>query len=179
VTSRRPYRVRFASTALAALAASAPAFATDVDRIPIIDAPEGTPALGAGLRLSGTQFAGDDVDVDLVPLYLYEGRWLFAHGTEFGAHLFRNDKVSVQALARYRFTRLDAEDSEFFAGLEDRRQTIDAGLAVEFRGGWGEFQADWVTDTLDRHNGEEVNLTYRYRWDVGNWMISPFVTMSF
>jgi hypothetical protein len=33
-------------------------------------------------------------------------------------------------------------------------KTIDAGVAVEFRGGWGEFQADWVTDTLDRHNGE-------------------------
>jgi hypothetical protein len=57
-------------TAVVALAGSAPAFATDVDRIPIIDAPEGTPALGGGLRLSGAQFAGDDLDVDLVPLDL-------------------------------------------------------------------------------------------------------------
>jgi outer membrane scaffolding protein for murein synthesis (MipA/OmpV family) len=179
VPSRKLHSALSAVLGLAALLSAGPVLATDVDRIPIVDAPEGTPALGAGLRLSGAQFAGDDVDVDLVPLYLYEGRWLFAHGTEFGAHLFRNENISVQALARYRFTRLDAEDSEFFAGLEDRRQTVDGGVAVEFRGGWGELQADWVTDMLDRHNGEEINLTYRYRWDVGNWMISPFVTLAF
>ncbi len=165
--------------AITALVPAAPVVASEVDRIPIIDAPEGTPALGAGIRLSSEQFAGDEVDLDLVPLYLYEGRWLYAHGTEFGAHLFRNETVSVQVLARYRFTSLDAEDNEFFEGLEDRRQTIDGGLSVELRGDWGEFQADWVTDTLDRHNGEEVNLNYRYRWDVGNWMFSPFVSVAF
>ncbi|MCK6370663.1 MAG: MipA/OmpV family protein, partial [Gammaproteobacteria bacterium] len=171
-------RARFIVIA-ACLAAAVPAVATDVDRIPIIDAPPGTPALGGGLRVGSGPYAGDELFVDLVPLYLYSGRFLYAHGTEFGAHLFRDDTFSVNALARYRFTRMDPDDSELLTGLEERDQTVDGGIAVQWRGAWGEVAGDWVTDLRDRHEGEEFNLTYRYRWDIGSWMLSPFVTLTF
>jgi len=163
----------------ACLAAAGTASGTDVARIPIIDAPPGTPALGGGLRIGTSPYAGDEVFVDLVPLYLYEGRFLYAHGTEFGAHLFRNDTFSVGALARYRFTHLDPDESEQLAGLEERDQTVDGGVAIQWRGAWGEIEGDWVTDLRDRHEGEEFNLTYRYRWEVGSWMLSPFVGLTF
>ena len=31
---------------------------------------------------------------------------------------------------------------------------------------------------MDRHDGQEIDLTYRYRFDFGDWMISPFATFS-
>ncbi len=160
------------------LGTAIPASASEVERIPIIDAPPGTPALGGGLRISTGPYLGDEVDLDLVPLYLYAGRFLYAHGTEFGAHLLRNESFSVNALARYRFTSLDPDDSELLAGLDEREQTIDGGVSVQWRGKWGELGGDWVTDLRSRHEGEEFNFTYRYRWDVGSWMFSPFVTLT-
>ena len=30
-----------------------------------------------------------------------------------------------------------------------------------------------LTDVLDNHNGEQFELTYRYRMDRGRWIISP------
>lgn len=152
--------------------------ASEVARIPIIDAPPYTPALGGGLRFGTSPYVEDDSAFDLVPLYLYEGEYLFAHGTEFGAHLFRNDSFSVDAIARYRFTQLDPDEGDFLEGLEERRQTLDGGLSASLRGGWGELKLEWLTDLLDRHEGQELDLTYRYRWDVGNWMLSPFVTLA-
>ncbi|MEY2854462.1 MAG: hypothetical protein RL030_1594 [Pseudomonadota bacterium] len=175
-------QVRLGSRTLALVGAlllvAAPAPATEVTNIPIIYAPPGTPALGGGIRLSSNPLLGDLDTWDLVPLYLYEGRYLFAHGTEFGAHLFRNDTFTVSALARYRFTRLDAGDNPLLVDLDDREQTLDGGLTAQVRGSWGQLQAEWLTDLLGRHEGQEFNLTYRYRWDLGDLMLSPFVTSS-
>jgi outer membrane protein len=36
-----------------------------------------------------------------------------------------------------------------------------------------------LTDTLDRHNGQEASLGYRYRFDAGRWSISPFLKWSY
>jgi len=58
----------------------------EVARIPIVDAPPKTPGLGAGVRLGNSPYRGDSTTFDLVPLYLYEGRYLFAHGVSAGVH---------------------------------------------------------------------------------------------
>jgi outer membrane scaffolding protein for murein synthesis (MipA/OmpV family) len=158
--------------------AAAAATASDVHTIPIVYAPEGTPALGAGMRLSSNPLIGDFDTFDLVPLYLYEGRYLYAHGTEFGAHLYRNDAFRIGALARYRFTRVEAGDDPRLEGLEDRDQTLDGGVSAQLRGEWGQLQAEWLTDLLDRHEGQETNLTYRYSFERGDLALSPFLTYS-
>lgn len=152
--------------------------ATDVHTIPIIYAPPGTPALGAGFRLSSNPLIGELDTLDLVPLYLYEGKYLFSHGTEFGAHLFRNETFQLSALARYRFTRVKAGDDPRLANLQDRDQTLDGGLTAQLNGGWGQLQADLLTDMLGRHEGNEANLTYRYRFELGDLMFSPFLTYT-
>jgi MipA family protein len=178
IANRNQSRWRTLGLAGMLLLTAAPVPATEVTNIPIIYAPPGTPALGGGIRLSSNPLVGDMDSWDLVPLYLYEGRHLFAHGTEFGAHLFRNDTFSVSALARYRFTRVVAGDNPLLSGLDDREQTLDGGVTAQVRGSWGQLQADWLTDLLGRHEGQEVNLTYRYRWDLGDLMLSPFVTST-
>jgi outer membrane protein len=162
----------------ALLFAAAQVAASDVTTIPIIYAPPGTPALGGGIRLSSNPQVGETDTWDLVPLYLYEGTHLFAHGTEFGAHLFRNDKFSVSALASYRFTRVTAGDDPLLVNLKNRDQTLDGGITAQVHGSWGQLQVNWLTDLLSRHEGQEVNLTYRIRWDLGDLMLSPFVTST-
>jgi MipA family protein len=174
----RHWRLLILGLALGSLLAAPPSLATDVHTIPIIYAPEGTPALGGGLRLSNNPTVGDLDAVDLVPLYLYEGRYLYAHGTEFGAHLFRNETFRFGALARYRFLRIEAGDDPRLEGLEDRDQTLDGGLSAQVRGGWGQLQGEWLTDLLGRHEGEEFNLTYRFRFERGDLKLSPFITSS-
>jgi outer membrane scaffolding protein for murein synthesis (MipA/OmpV family) len=160
------------------LLAAGSASASDVLTLPIIYAPPGTPALGGAMRLSSNPTISELDTFDLVPLYLYEGKRFYAHGTEFGAHLFRNDTFQLSALARYRFTRIEPGDDARLAGLEEREQALDGGVSAQVRGGWGQLQADWVTDLQDRHEGQEFNLTYRYRFERGDLLLSPFIGYS-
>jgi outer membrane scaffolding protein for murein synthesis (MipA/OmpV family) len=154
----------------------------EVTRIPILDAPPGTIGLGFGVRSESTPYikensasgVGDVVSIDWVPMYLYEGETVFAHGTSVGIHLYRSWFFSADLLARYRFDHLDPDNSDYYEGLEEREQTVDAGLSFTVRGGFGSLKLEWVTDTLNRHNGEEVDLTYRYHFDEGRWIYSPF-----
>lgn len=174
----RGYAARVLAVALTAAALPAQS-AQEVARIPIVDAPPGTPSIGFGLRLGDSPYLGEqEGGGDLVPLYLYEGKVLFAHGTSFGLHLFRNDLFSLDALLQYRFQRLDPGDAPELAGLEEREQTVDGGLEAGLNTRWGTFKANWLTDTMDRHNGSEINLSYRYNFDFGNWSISPFINWA-
>lgn len=151
--------------------------AQEVARVPIIDAPPQTPGLGGGIRLNTSPYVGQaDVD-DLVPLYLYEGEYLFAHGTKFGVHAWRDEHFSLDLGARYQFLKLDPDpDDPILDGVLERKQTVEAGIEGAVKGVWGQLQLGWWTDVQNRHDGDQLELTYRYRMDIGKWMISPYIT---
>ena len=153
--------------------------AQEVAEIPFFSASPGAAALGGGLRLGQSPYLASDSEderrVDLVPLYLYEGKFLFARGTSGGIHFVKSDGFELNLYTRYRFQKLDPDSHVFYEGLEERKQTLDAGIELGIRRGWGEIKLDWVTDTLDRHNGQEVRFAYRYRIEAGPWSISPFI----
>jgi outer membrane protein len=165
------------------LGATAPTMAgQEVARIPFINAPDGTAGLGAGFRFGESPYISSgestEAQLDLIPLYLYEGKYLFAHGTTFGVHVFKNTKFSFSALLRARFQQLDPDTDPVFAGLARRHQTLDAGITSTYKGKFGEVTFDWVTDTLDKHNGQEVQLSYRYNIERGAWSFSPYFTWA-
>jgi len=114
-----------------------------------------------------------DYNYDLVPLYLYEGDYLFAHGTEVGVHLFKPQNFTIDLLARYRFDRFQADSNPFFEGMTNRKQTVDGGVSFNLTGGWGQLSLSAVTDLMSRHEGQEVDLTYLYPWQRGRWTIAP------
>ena len=156
--------------------------AQEVAEIPFFHAPPGTVALGGGIRFGQSPYLATDNEdqrlLDLIPLYLYEGKWIFAHGTAGGIHLFNNDTLQVNLYTRYRFQKLDPDSNVFYQGLEERKQSLDAGIQAGLTQNWGELKLSWVTDTLDRHNGEEVRFTYRYRFESGPWSFSPFISWT-
>jgi outer membrane scaffolding protein for murein synthesis (MipA/OmpV family) len=164
---------------LALAVASTSARAQEVAEIPIFNAPAGTAALGGGIRGGQSPYLATDNEdqrrLDLIPLYLYEGKYLFFRGTKGGVHLIDNDVWEVNILGRYRFQKLDPDSNVFYQGLNERKQSFDAGVEFAFTKDWGDFTLSWVTDTLDRHNGEEIQFSYRYVWELGPWTLSPFI----
>ena len=151
----------------------------EVAQIPFFTAPPGSAGLGGGLRLStDLYFAVEDDDerqYDLVPLYLYNGKYIFARGTAGGVHLFRNDDIQLNLLGRFRFQKLDPDRNAFYEGIEKRRQTVDGGIEFRWRGAWGELTTNYLTDTLNRHNGQSAEISYLYHIDRGAFTFSPFL----
>jgi len=154
----------------------------EVAEIPFFNAPDGTVALGGGIRFGQSLYFENENDElrtqDLIPLYLYEGKYFFAHGTAGGIHFIKRDAFEFNLYARYRFQKLDPDRNAYYDGIEKREQTVEAGLQVGLKQKWGEVGLNWVTDTLDRHNGQEIQLSYRYRFEAGPWSLSPFVSWS-
>jgi len=154
----------------------------EVAEIPFFDAPAGTAGLGGGFRFGQNPYlASDNEDqrtLDLIPLYLYEGKYLFARGTAGGIHIVNNNTFEVNVYAKYRFQKLDPESNVFFQGLEERKQTLDAGFQFGMKKAWGELKLYWITDIFDNHKGQEAQLAYRYRFEAGPWSISPFASVT-
>jgi outer membrane scaffolding protein for murein synthesis (MipA/OmpV family) len=154
---------------------------------PFVDAEPGSVGIGYAARFGQSPYVGvgdigsvySDYNYDLVPLYLYEGDFLFAHGTEAGVHLWQPENFKLHLVARYRFDRLQADSSEFLEGMSDRSQTVDAGIAMALDGGWGQLHFSAVTDLMDRHEGEELDLTYLFPWQRGRWTLSPSVSLVY
>jgi len=149
----------------------------ELARVPIDTAPPGTPAIGGGIRTGEDIYIGGGGDPDLVPLYLYEGKWLFAYGTSGGIHAYKNDQISLDLILRYRFNKLDPDANELLNGLDKRRQTLEGGISGNWFGRFGSLRAEYVWDAQNRHNGNEFNLAYRYPFQWGNFSISPFATL--
>ena len=156
--------------------------AQEVAEIPFFHSPAGSAALGGGIRGGQSPYLATDNEdqrqLDLIPLYLYNGKWIFARGTAGGIHLFDNDTFEFNLYTRYRFQKLDPDSNVFYAGLEERKQSLDAGIEAGLTQNWGELKLSWVTDTLNRHNGEEIRFSYRYRFEAGPWAFSPFISWS-
>jgi len=156
--------------------------AQEVAVIPFVSTPPGTTGIGGGLRLGQNLYLDSDNEElrqnDLVPLYLYNGKRLYASGTSGGVHVYDNGTVQFNALARFRFTKLDPDSNEYYSGMSSRRQTLDAGVEMALRGDWGNFRVTWLTDALDRHNGQSIDVAYRYDFQRGPWTFSPFIAWS-
>ena len=132
--------------------------AQEAARTPIVDADPGTPGIGGGIRVGSGPYSGAETEFDLIPLYLFEGKWFYSHGTEMGLHLYRNKRFTFNVFARYRFLKLDPGDDPSLAGLLRREQTTEAGAALGFRGGWGALKLNWMADVQGQHEGQRLGL---------------------
>lgn len=103
---------------------------------------------------------------------------MFARGTAGGVHIMKSGTWEANLFARYRFQKLDPDSNIFYQGLEERDQTLDAGFEFRLAKDWGDLKLTWLTDTLNKHNGQELQLTYRYRLEAGPWSLSPYASWT-
>lgn len=152
----------------------------EVQRILVGDIPDETPGLGGAVRPRRDEYLGDYGTSSIEPLYFYEGRWLYSNGTSGGVHIVDTDWFYFDLNARFRFTKLDQGDVERLGeGLKTRDSTVEAGFATGLRTPFGDLRIEWGHDVLDRHDGESLELTYRYMFENGDVTFSPFITASF
>lgn len=119
--------------------------------------------LGAAVLWENDLYRDLDAAVAAYPFVTWRAGRFFLRGPGLGVELWSDDAWKVDVFGQWRFDGYEAEDSDFLAGMEDRRETLDAGLAVQRRlGDLGRIDVSVSTDALGRHDGQEIELQWRY-----------------
>jgi len=133
--------------------------------------------LGGGAMVTSRPYAGVDTRVYPVPLFVYEGKRLYLRGLFAGYRLLMADGWSVGPIVQPRFEGYEEDDSFALKGMDDRPWSLDAGIGISWLTKIGLLGMSGVTDTLGRHNGQELEFSYTILFKLGGFDLIPSAGM--
>ncbi|MFC4314305.1 MipA/OmpV family protein [Steroidobacter flavus] len=154
------------------------------------DGPPGPPSrwgLGVGAVASDSPYAGEGTRVMPVPLISYQGEKFFFQGIRAGWQFVRTDAFEFAAIAQFKFDGFDIKDlsrQQLAANgldyrlLEDRDDSLDAGVTAKWSGMAGEIELELLTDVTDKSGGQQFSLQYGYPLHWGQTMVTPNVGVT-
>jgi outer membrane protein len=171
--------VRTLTIGLALLALIWPlASRAEVDPLVDILATPGSAGLGALFRMYPSPYTGAGPQLDLLPLYLYEGERLFLHSSRAGIKLFDQPEDRLDLILDYRFEGFPADEvPESLAGMQTRQGSADIGLAYRREIPLGQLRVELVHDAFNINQGSELRLGYSYDWTRGRLRLRPVATI--
>lgn len=144
-------------------------------------------ALGLGAAAVESPYAGEGGRVRAFPLVSYEGERLFLRGISGGVHLLESGGWRLDAVLAARLDGFDIDDlgrTELLANgldpvrLSDRDDGLDAGLRLSYRSPVGVFALEGVHDITGASEGYELELEYRYPWQLGRSTLTAIAGAS-
>ncbi|MES2383021.1 MAG: MipA/OmpV family protein [Pseudomonadota bacterium] len=157
---------------------SLPAHANTDPLSDLLGAP-GSAGLGFAVRAEQSPYVGGGTRYDLLPLYLYEGKRVFLHGSRAGLKLFDEETQRVDLFLDQRFEGYaDDRLPPSLAGMAERGSGLDAGVSYRYRQPWGTLQAEFLQDAASFSKGSEVRLSYAYDWRSGRLALRPSLTLA-
>jgi MipA family protein len=128
---------------------------------------------GGGLAVVDPGYVGYKRQVTPIPLVFYHnGRFFFA-GFSAGYMLAHARHYRFSVDIKPRINRLSASDSPELAGIQTRKWSLDGGANLDVFGAWGHLITGISHDLLNRNNGTELDIGYRYPIRFGGWSLTP------
>lgn len=123
-------------------------------------------------------YRGLDEDLLVVPLLRFEGERAYLRGLRGGLRLHQAGPWELGVFAQARLDGYDAKDSDFLAGMADRRPSLDLGLASTWTSRkLGALELSVAADALDRSGGYEVAASWNGLLRAGDWTFIPSATL--
>ena len=111
-------------------------------------------SVGVGGFYSESPYQGIGHEGRVLPTITYFGSHVFIAGPTAGVFIGPPGTLRASVLGRVRFRSYKDSDSPALAGMDDRRETFEAGMNMDRRLGTGRLSVEIMTDTLGRHNGQ-------------------------
>ena len=169
--------ILLAAAAVPAHAQVAPEADADADA-----PPAARRALGVGVAVSDSPYAGEGNRVTPFPLLVYEGERFFFRGITAGWRLVEGERFGLAAIAQLRLDGFEVADLgrvELARNgldpllLEDRDDGLDAGLSARWSGNAGELELELLADASGASGGQEASLRYGHPWQLGSTQVTP------
>lgn len=168
--------------------ASTGSLAQASDDSPTEEGPPQRWGLGVGAIAQNSPYAGEGMRVQPVPLISYEGEHFFFRGITAGWQFLDNDTFELAAIAQFRFDGFEIKelDRRKLAAngldsrlLDDRDDSVDAGISASWRGSAGELELELLSDVTGKSKGQEFSLQYGYPLNFGQTQITPNIGVTY
>lgn len=140
----------------------------------------GRAGLGFAVRSFDSPYRGVGSDVDLMPIYVYEGDRFFLHSYRAGARFDVADASRLEISIMQRFegfpnTNIPAS----LAGMDTRHSQLDGGLALRVGApDRAQFVVEVRHDISEESNGGEIRLGGGKAFRSGPLVLYPYASLS-
>lgn len=169
-------RTAYCRTALRALLAATLALAAQHGAQAQVAAPSQW-GLGLAAGLDRKAYRDFDNDVKVLPLLLFENRYISFLGATLDAKLPSSGALSFRLRARYANDGYEAKDSPFLRGMAERKGGVWLGGAVLWRGSVINASAEALAATGDAE-GKRVKLELNRHFQAGAVTFTPRVAAN-
>lgn len=144
-------------------------------------------ALGVGAIAADSPYAGEGMRVHPIPLISYQGEHFFFRGITAGWQFIGSEAFELAAIAKLRLDGFDIDDLSKrklaangldYRQLEDRDDSLDAGVTAKWSGQAGELEIELLADVTDTSGGQEFSIQYGYPLHLGQTMVTPTVGVT-
>ncbi len=115
-------------------------------------------SLGLAVLSSPRPYVGADNQTRVIPLLEIESGRFYFRGITAGYRLVDEERFSLEVIGRAQLGGYEAKDSAFLAGMEERRATMELGLAASWRFGRFALEGTAAADALGRSDGSQLGL---------------------
>lgn len=134
---------------------------------------------GFGLSVSQEIYKGYNNRTIPLPLIGYRGENLTVFGPFVSYQVQDFDHVKVSVKLSPRFQGFDEGDSNVFIGMQERKNSIDIGIGVNYENNDWKLGLTSMFDSLNRSGGYELKTDVSRVYRVGPFFIEPSLSLSF
>ncbi len=131
--------------------------------------------LGVGLGFERSPYRAFDDKARVLPLILYENRYVSIQGPSLDVKLPSAGPVAFRLRARYAGDGYEAEDSPYLTGMEERKAGVWLGGAAAWRTEAADLSAELLADGSGHSNGTKFKLQLERRFASGAFGLTPRV----
>lgn len=154
------------------------AAATSDPLIGILSVPGGA-GLGLATRMETSPYRDGGTRNDVLPLYLYEGKYVYLHAYRVGLKLYDRDDHRFDVFLAHRFEGFPYDNiPSSLAGMTERSSGVDVGVSYQRSGPWGAVYGEYLHDTSGASEGSELRLGYNYEWKSGRLRLRPHLMLA-
>lgn len=122
---------------------------------------------GVGVGVERSPYRGVDERVRLLPMLVYENRWISVAGPSLDFKLPDAGPVQLRLRARYGFDGYEADDSPALLGMAERKGSLWLGAAAVWEGELGQLGFELMGDASSHSKARLWKLEWEKRFQLG------------
>jgi len=132
-------------------------------------------SIGASVIYAESPYRGGQDRYIPVPVINYEGEDFWFRSLQGGYYLWKDpqNQLSLTLLGSPQEYKPSDNDLGDMKGLDKRRMTLMGGATYRHTADWGIVRTSLLGDVLNNSNGIIWDLTYLYRFQMGDFSLTP------